>query len=41
MTVVLRAKALPDLVGADDGGAHGRRFSPLGASSRSPGSLEV
>jgi hypothetical protein len=36
VAVAFRAKALPDLVGADEGGAHGRRFSSLGALSRSP-----
>jgi hypothetical protein len=35
VVVALQAKALPDLVGAGDGGAHGRHFSSLGALSRS------
>jgi hypothetical protein len=36
VAVALRAKALPYLVGAGDGGAHGHHFSSLGALSRSP-----
>lgn len=36
MTVVLRAKALPDLVGDGDGGAHERRFPPWGRRRGTP-----
>jgi hypothetical protein len=36
VAMAFRAKALPDLVGADDGGAHGRHFFSLRALSRSP-----
>jgi hypothetical protein len=35
VVLALRAKALPDHVGAGDSGAHGRRFSSLGALWRS------
>jgi hypothetical protein len=43
VVVALQAKALPDLVGAGDGGAHGRLFPPWGRcrGARYPTSLVV